>query len=184
MSKTTALHCTTTTSFLHVNMDKALKISTLGNVAYIWRIERFQIDAIKFERTQTPFRRFFLVHFSHFSFAVTALLDRDVLISGFKARKQRSKQTTTIFFSFFNLDMAQFNSKGVRLPLTKWTSSNNRDKIFREHEFSRHVFTTVGISKVTDILNIYNKVNEHVKHSTSQLVWFYCLTYFYFKGKI
>ena len=33
-------------------MDKALKNSTPGKVADIWRIERFQIDAIKFERTQ------------------------------------------------------------------------------------------------------------------------------------
>ena len=36
-------------------MDKALKNSTPGKVAYIWRIERFQIDAIKFERTQIHF---------------------------------------------------------------------------------------------------------------------------------
>ena len=36
-------------------MDKALKNSTPGKVAYIWRIERFQIDAIKFERTQIQF---------------------------------------------------------------------------------------------------------------------------------
>ena len=35
-------------------MDKALKNSTPGKVAYIWRIERFQLqmDAIKFERAQ------------------------------------------------------------------------------------------------------------------------------------
>ena len=36
-------------------MDKALKNSTLGNVAYIWRIERFQMDTIKFETTQIHF---------------------------------------------------------------------------------------------------------------------------------
>ena len=41
-----------TTNF---NMDKALKNSTPGKVAFIWRIERFQIDAIKFERTQIHF---------------------------------------------------------------------------------------------------------------------------------
>ena len=41
--------------FLYLNMDKALKNSTPGKVAYIWRIERFQIDAIKFERTQIHF---------------------------------------------------------------------------------------------------------------------------------
>ena len=41
-------------SLLHLKMDKALKNSTPGKVAYIWRIERFQIhvDTIKFERTQ------------------------------------------------------------------------------------------------------------------------------------
>ena len=32
-------------SFLYLNMDKARKNSTPGKVAYIWRIERFQIDA-------------------------------------------------------------------------------------------------------------------------------------------
>ena len=42
-------------------MDKALKNSTPGKVAYIWRIERFQIDAIKFERTQIHFSVMFLL---------------------------------------------------------------------------------------------------------------------------
>ena len=42
-------------SLLYLNMDKALKNSTPGKVAYIWRIERFQIGAIKFERTQIHF---------------------------------------------------------------------------------------------------------------------------------
>ena len=41
--------------------DKALKNSTPGKVAYIWRIERFQIDAIKFETTKI---HFFLVMLS------------------------------------------------------------------------------------------------------------------------
>ena len=36
-------------------MGKVPKNSTPGNVAYIWQIERFQIDAIKFERTQIYF---------------------------------------------------------------------------------------------------------------------------------
>ena len=40
---------------LYFNMDKALENSTLEKVAYIWRIEQFQIDAIKFERTQIHF---------------------------------------------------------------------------------------------------------------------------------
>ena len=42
-------------SLLYLNMDKALNNSSSGKVAYIWRIERFQIDAIKFERTQIHF---------------------------------------------------------------------------------------------------------------------------------
>ena len=40
-------------SFL--NLNKILKNSTPGNVACIWHIERVQIDAIKFERTQIHF---------------------------------------------------------------------------------------------------------------------------------
>jgi len=36
-------------------MDKALKNSIPGKVACIWHIERVQIDAIKFERTQIHF---------------------------------------------------------------------------------------------------------------------------------
>ena len=36
-------------------MGKALKNSAPGKVAYIWRIKRFPIDTIKFERTQIPF---------------------------------------------------------------------------------------------------------------------------------
>ena len=34
-------------SFLYLNMDKALNNSTLRKVAYIWRIEKVQIDATK-----------------------------------------------------------------------------------------------------------------------------------------
>ena len=59
------VRCTTTTwslpmrrfmeDFLYLNMDKVLNISTPGKVAYICRIERFQIDALKIERTQTHF---------------------------------------------------------------------------------------------------------------------------------
>ena len=40
---------------LYLNMDKTLQNSTPRKVAYIWRIERFQIEAIKFERTQIHF---------------------------------------------------------------------------------------------------------------------------------
>ena len=36
-------------------MDKAFKNSTPGKVTYMWRIERVQIDAIKFERKQIHF---------------------------------------------------------------------------------------------------------------------------------
>ena len=61
------VHCTTTTwnlliwrfmeeiSFLFLNLNKILKNSTPGKVAYIWHIERIQIDAIKLERTQIHF---------------------------------------------------------------------------------------------------------------------------------
>ena len=42
-------------SLLYLNVDKALNNSSPGKVAYIWRIERFRIDAIKFERTQINF---------------------------------------------------------------------------------------------------------------------------------
>ena len=41
--------------FLFLNLNKILKNSTPGKVAYIWHIERVQIDAIKFERTQIHF---------------------------------------------------------------------------------------------------------------------------------
>ena len=42
-------------SLLYLNMDKALKNSSPGKVTYICGIERFQIDAVKFERTQIHF---------------------------------------------------------------------------------------------------------------------------------
>ena len=58
-------------SLLYLNMDKALKNSTPGKVAYIWRIERFQIDAIKFEMTQIHFYWFFM--FSVFVFVVVVV---------------------------------------------------------------------------------------------------------------
>ena len=42
-------------------MDKVLKNLIPGKVAYIWQIERVQIDAIKFERTQIQFLVMFLL---------------------------------------------------------------------------------------------------------------------------
>ena len=42
-------------SFLFLNLNKILKNSTPGKVAYLWHIERVQIEAIKFERTQILF---------------------------------------------------------------------------------------------------------------------------------
>ena len=42
-------------SFLFLNLIKILKNSTPGKVACIWHIERVQIEAIKFERTQIHF---------------------------------------------------------------------------------------------------------------------------------
>ena len=40
------------TSSFFFYLDKVIKNSTLGEIAYIWQIERDQTDAIKFERTQ------------------------------------------------------------------------------------------------------------------------------------
>ena len=47
-------------SFLFLNLDKVLKNSSPGKVAFIWHIERVQIDVITFERAQIHFfyRRF------------------------------------------------------------------------------------------------------------------------------
>ena len=42
-------------TLLNLNMDKVLNNSTPGKVVYIWRIERFQIDTIKFVKTQIHF---------------------------------------------------------------------------------------------------------------------------------
>ena len=42
-------------SFLFLNLNKILKNSTPGKVTYLWHIERVQIEAIKFERTQILF---------------------------------------------------------------------------------------------------------------------------------
>ena len=42
-------------SFLFLNLNKILKNSTPGKVAYLWHIERVQIEAIMFERTQILF---------------------------------------------------------------------------------------------------------------------------------
>ena len=41
--------------FLYLNMDKVLKNSPPKQVAYIARIERFQIDMLMFEKTQIYF---------------------------------------------------------------------------------------------------------------------------------
>ena len=38
--------------FLFLNLDKVLKNSTSGKIAYIWQIEQVQRDATKFERMQ------------------------------------------------------------------------------------------------------------------------------------
>ena len=38
-----------------MNLNKILKNSTPGKVAYLWHIERVQIEVIKFERTQILF---------------------------------------------------------------------------------------------------------------------------------
>ena len=38
-----------------LNLEKVLKSSTLGEIAFIWKTERVQIDAIKFEGMQINF---------------------------------------------------------------------------------------------------------------------------------
>jgi len=48
-------------SFLFLNLNKILENSTPGKVVCIWHIERVQIDAIKFERTQIHFLQTFLL---------------------------------------------------------------------------------------------------------------------------
>ena len=48
-------------SFLHLNLNRILKNSTPGKVACIWHIERVQMDAIKFEKTQIHFLATFLL---------------------------------------------------------------------------------------------------------------------------
>lgn len=43
-------------SFLFLNLEKVFKNSTTGKrPAYIWQIEQFQIDTMKFERKQIHF---------------------------------------------------------------------------------------------------------------------------------
>ena len=54
-------------SFLFLKLNKILKNSTPGKVACIWHIERVQIDAIKFERTQ--------IHFFSDAFTAVAVVD-------------------------------------------------------------------------------------------------------------
>ena len=39
----------------HTKLDKALKNSSPGEIAYIWQIEWYQINMIKFKRMQTNF---------------------------------------------------------------------------------------------------------------------------------
>ena len=48
-------HTTTNFPLPLLNLNKILKNSTPGKLAFIWHIEQVQIDAIKFERTQIYF---------------------------------------------------------------------------------------------------------------------------------
>ena len=48
-------HTTTNFQSSTLNLDKILKSSTPGEIAYIWEIEWVQINGIKFERTQILF---------------------------------------------------------------------------------------------------------------------------------
>ena len=42
-------------SFLFLNLDKFLKNSTPGNIAYIWQIDRVQIDATSLKESKIIF---------------------------------------------------------------------------------------------------------------------------------
>ena len=48
---------------LVLNLNKFIENSTPGGVAHIWKIERVQVDAIKFEMTQIPWQIHFFSDF-------------------------------------------------------------------------------------------------------------------------
>lgn len=109
-----------------------------------------------------------LVHFNHFSFAVTTqLLDRDVLISRFIADNVLNRQQRT-FLSFSSLGHGsyEFNSRRVRLPLAKKTSCNNRDKVFfsqRTQIFKKRFHYRRRHSRQLTFWIFIVKVNKNVK---------------------
>ena len=83
-------------SLRYLNMDKALKNSTPGKVAYIRRIERFQIDAIKFERTQ--------IHFFHdiFTAVVRRRCLRSLLFSIKRQTDRRAEQSLKLLLKIIH----------------------------------------------------------------------------------
>ena len=87
-------------SLLYLNMDKALKNSTPGKVAYIWRIERFQIDAIKFEMTQIHFYWFFMFSLSSSSSSLSLVEVATVYRNSLKDRYFPDWQRTV--FRYYN----------------------------------------------------------------------------------
>ena len=75
-------------------MDKALKNSTPGKVAYTWRIEGFQIYAIKFEKTQINFFSEFFTESSSSLLKVTVIIIIIIIVIKFESlRYKRSLET-------------------------------------------------------------------------------------------
>ena len=76
-------------SLLYLNMDKALKNWTPGKVAYIWRIEQFQIYAIKFEKTQIIFLVSFSLPSSSWLLKVTVIIIIIVVVVIFESLRYK-----------------------------------------------------------------------------------------------
>ena len=105
MIKTTALHVH------HAFLNKILKNSTPGKVACIWHIERVQIDAIKFERTQIYF-------FTDVFTAVVVVLAKgpyfDVVVV---QRRQRNVQKIVMYLQ--SCGFANLNLLPLFLPFSR-----------------------------------------------------------------
>ena len=84
-------------SLLSLNMDKALKNSTPGKVAYIWRIEQFQIYAIKFEKTQIIFLVSFSLPSSSWLLKVTVIIIIIVVVIIFESLRYKRSLGTRNF---------------------------------------------------------------------------------------
>ena len=110
-----------------MNMDKALKNSTQGKVAYIWQIEWLQIDVIKFERMQ--------IHF--FSDVFTAI----VILVAFKA-SIGAIQLTKWMQIFFDTD-AKFHEFLLRCGIAEesliYDNLLSNKRITKQHICYMHI---------------------------------------------